>query len=364
MPPASSTCMDYAPPPGTLLEEMLETIDISARELARRCGRSAKLITEILSAKAPLEPETALQFERVLGIEASIWLGMEAAYRLHEARKVDDRNFADYIPWARSFPLADLHKRGKLPSAQATAETVKSLLEFFGVASVKACEDYCDSYGVAYRHSQTYDSNRQSVFAWLRIGELEAATITCEDYDRSKLISALETLRTVTTVSEPKVFIPRIKAELASAGVAFVIEKSLANIALSGVSRWLSPRKALIQQTCRHMADDHFWFTLFHEAAHILLHSRKSVFVEGKGDTSGTAAEEEEANAWAANFLIPRAALSNFISAGEFTLSSVRRFAREQEIAPGIVVGQLQKAGEIGWNSFLNKLKVRYEWKD
>jgi HTH-type transcriptional regulator/antitoxin HigA len=133
---------------------------------------------------------------------------------------------------------------------------------------------------------------------------------------------------------------------------------------LSGVSRWLTPRKALIQQTCRHMADDHFWFTLFHEAAHILLHSRKTVFVEGKKDVSGTTAEEDEANSWAANFLIPRSAMAQFIAAGEFSLGSVRRFAREQEIAPGIVVGQLQKAGAVGWNSFLGQLKVRYQWKD
>src|ERR1700740_2818525 len=77
---------DYVPPPGKTLEEFIEARDLSARELARRCGRSAKLVVEIIAGKAPIEPETAMQLERVLGMDASVWLNMEAAYRLYLAR--------------------------------------------------------------------------------------------------------------------------------------------------------------------------------------------------------------------------------------------------------------------------------------
>ncbi len=73
---------DYAVPPGWVLEERLEAQGISQAEFARRCGRSPKLISEIISGKASLEPATALQFERVLGVDANVWLGIEAAYRL------------------------------------------------------------------------------------------------------------------------------------------------------------------------------------------------------------------------------------------------------------------------------------------
>ncbi len=78
---------DYAPAPGVLLREYLETQGLSQAEFARRCGRSPKLISEILSAKAPILPRTALAFERVLGLDASIWLGLENDYRLHLARQ-------------------------------------------------------------------------------------------------------------------------------------------------------------------------------------------------------------------------------------------------------------------------------------
>ena len=78
---------DYAVPPGWVLEERLAAHKISHAEFARRCGRSPKLISEIIAGKAPIEPKTALQFERVLGVDAGIWLGIESDYRLHLERK-------------------------------------------------------------------------------------------------------------------------------------------------------------------------------------------------------------------------------------------------------------------------------------
>lgn len=77
---------DYAVSPGALLEEHLAAHSFSHAEFARRCGRSAKLIGEIVAGKAPVDPSTALRFEKVLGMSARIWLGIEADYRLHQRR--------------------------------------------------------------------------------------------------------------------------------------------------------------------------------------------------------------------------------------------------------------------------------------
>ena len=83
-----ATTYDYQPDccvaPGAVLEEHLAVRGLSNTEFARRCGRSAKLISEIVAGEAPVEPVTAHQFEKVLGVSASIWLGMEAEYRLHQ----------------------------------------------------------------------------------------------------------------------------------------------------------------------------------------------------------------------------------------------------------------------------------------
>ena len=80
---------DYAVSPGAVLEERLAAHDISHAEFARRCGRSAKLIGEIIAGQAPVEPETALRFEKVLGVAADIWLGIEKDYRTHRRRAAE-----------------------------------------------------------------------------------------------------------------------------------------------------------------------------------------------------------------------------------------------------------------------------------
>ena len=73
--------------PGSILEERLGAHGISHAELARRCGLSAKLVGEIISGKAPVEPGTALQFERILGVDADIWLGIENDYQRYRQRE-------------------------------------------------------------------------------------------------------------------------------------------------------------------------------------------------------------------------------------------------------------------------------------
>lgn len=350
---------DYALSPGTFLEGSLDAMGISARELARRCGRSAKLIVEILSGKAPVEPETALQFEKVTNVNATIWLNLESEYRLHLARQLEEVKLSDSFSWAREFPLRELQERGIIAQPRDNADCVRKLLQFFGVAGIDACEASFASYSIAYRHSPSFQTDKKSLFAWLRIGEVEANVIDCKDFDRATFLKSLTRLRALTVESVDEV-LPQIVSICSRAGVAFVLTRPLGKMALSGISRWLTPRKALIQQTMRHKTNDHFWFTFFHEAAHLLLHSRKTVFVVDPGTNT---TEEEEANRWATEFLIPAAELARFVRSGDFSEDAVIEFASDQGIAPGIVVGQLQKREHLTYRQ-LNNLKLRFAWEE
>ena len=116
---------DYAVPPGWILAERLEAQGISHAEFARRCDRSAKLISEIVSGKAPVEPITAVQFERVLGVDAEIWLGIEKDYQLHQIRESEaSASRSVRREWAKSFPLNELAKRGVIHTRSASREAV------------------------------------------------------------------------------------------------------------------------------------------------------------------------------------------------------------------------------------------------
>lgn len=74
--------LEYPIPPGLVLQEHIEARGYSQAEFARRCGFSTKLISEIIAGKAPIETKTALQFEKVLGLDASIWINIESEYTL------------------------------------------------------------------------------------------------------------------------------------------------------------------------------------------------------------------------------------------------------------------------------------------
>ena len=145
------------------------------------------------------------------------------------------------------------------------------------------------------------------------------------------------------------------------AGVALALVPPLPKTALSGAAWWLSPKKAVIQLSARHKSDDHLWFSFYHEAAHLLLHSKKSVFVD---EVAGNGTDiEEEANRWAARTLVPPREWRRFVATLPRRKLAVQAFADQQGIAPGIVVGMLQHEGVIPW-SHLNGLKVRLKWRD
>ena len=144
---------DYAVPPGWILEERLDAHGISHAAFARRCGRSPKLISEIIAGKAPVEPETALQFEKVLGMDASVWLGIEAEYQLRKAREAEAREASQAVAWYKRFPVKELVKRGCIEKPTSDVDGVSKILAFFGVATVDAWQGKFGAANVAYRHS-------------------------------------------------------------------------------------------------------------------------------------------------------------------------------------------------------------------
>ena len=350
---------DYAVPPGWVLQERLEVEGISHAEFARRCGRSPKLISEIISGKAPLEPGTSLQFEKVLGVDASIWLRIESDYRLHRAREAEAEDPAAAVEWVKAFPVRDLVKQGFIVRQKSDVDAVSALLAFFRVGSIDAWSARYGRANAAYRHSPSFKSSDAALATWLRLGELEAERQDCAEYNESRFRHATREIRGLTR--EPVEEALQQTARLCNeAGVALALVPPLPKTALSGAARWLSPRRAVIQLSARHKSDDHLWFSFFHEAAHILLHSKKDIFVD---EANGDAAElEAEANEWASNSLIPMRAWQQFVATSPLTANVVTAFAEEQGIAPGIVVGMLQHKGLLPW-TYLNGLKVRLAWE-
>ena len=60
---------------------------MTQRELAARLGRPAQVVNEIVKAKKAITPDTALELEMVLGIDAQYWANLESRYRMTLARQ-------------------------------------------------------------------------------------------------------------------------------------------------------------------------------------------------------------------------------------------------------------------------------------
>lgn len=127
---------------------------------------------------------------------------------------------------------------------------------------------------------------------------------------------------------------------------------------VSGATRWLSPEKALVQLSLRYKTNDQLWFSVFHEAAHVLKHRRTLVFIE---DGDSDSEEEREANRFAADILVPPADYEALVARGPLSDAAVAAFAAQLGVAPGIVVGRLQHDRHLPF-SHGNRLKQRLRW--
>jgi addiction module HigA family antidote len=339
-------------PPGETLEETLEAIGMSQAELAKRMGRPIKTVNEIIQAKAAITPETALQLERVLGVPASFWTNRERNYREALARQEEQERLASHVEWAKRFPTSAMIRLGWINEQRTPMLLLLELLTFFGIASPEQWNQLWQTPRVAYRRSAIFESQPEAMSAWLRKGELDAQRIQCAPFDARGFANQLQQIRTLSR-QQPHYYLRELPKYCAQFGVAVVFVPTLPKAPVSGATRWLTPNKALLQLSFRHKSDDTFWFSFFHEAGHILKHGKREVFIEGSGMINEA---EQEADAFAQDQLIPTREYHRLLAMAPFTHVKIEHFAESIGIAPGIVVGRLQKFGQLS-HRYCNDLK-------
>lgn len=356
---------DWVSPPGDTILDLLEERDWTQAQLSERLGYTTKHISQLINGKAPINEETALKLERVLGSTAGFWLNREAHYRAQLAKIEEQERLETWTPWLDQLPIKELMQHGVIPKRRIDAKSkpgiVRELLHFFGVASPEDWRTFYVGMECAFRRTREAQSDVGAIAAWIRQGEILAERLDCPKYSKPKFEKAVREIRTLT-VLEPEEFVPKMQRLCWEAGVVFVIVPSIPRAHVSGMARWLNLHKALIQLSLYGKQNDRFWFTFFHEAAHILLHDKKDIFLdEWDGGVIVQSKQEDEANCWAREFLIPPrydAELPKLKSK-----DAVVDYAKRLGIHPGIVVGRLQHDGLIA-PAWMNGLKVSYRFID
>lgn len=345
---------DWASPPGGTISELLAERGLSVVDFANSMGSSTEYALKLLEGSSPITEQTAVQLSAVLGGPAAFWLSRESQFRDSLAR------IAEHKQWLKKLPVADMIKFGWLTNVGDVTEKIAACLSYFGVATVADWHERYEGSArlAAFRTSGAFESEEGAVLAWLRKGEIDSETIECGNWNREQFHAALPGIRELTRQKDPATFLPLLKTKCAEHGVAVVFARAPSGCRASGATRFLTPSKALLMLSGRHRTDDHFWFTFFHEAGHLVLHDTRRVFLEGETLCSGN--EEQEANDFASNTLIPvehRDAMRSLPREAR----EVMRFARKIGVSPGIVVGQLQHLRIFPHNA-LHNLKVRYDW--
>lgn len=350
---------DWASAPGETISDLLTDRGISIPDFASAVEMSPSRAKDLMAGEEIISEEIAGKLSAFLGSSPQFWLRREQQYREDLARKLTAMSQED-VSWLDELPVSDMIRFGWIASVRSRKERLQECLKFFGVLSADA---WRESYGitlhrVAFKTSNSFDSSPGAVVAWLRRAELLANQLHCAEWSRAKLIGLVPELRALTRKKDPNEFLPLLQNACASCGVAVVVARAPKGCRASGATRFISQKKAMVLLSFRHLTEDHFWFSFFHEIGHVVLHGESALFLEGTG--MPTDKHEKEANRFAEQTIVPddlRSSLENMA----INRWEIVRFARKAGISPGLVVGQLQHYGLVGHHQF-NGLKRRFKW--
>lgn len=335
-----------AVPPGATIKEQLEYRKMTQKEFACRLGMSEKHVSNIINGKAELTQDVSLRLESIFGIPAHFWNNLESIYREDIARAEAENNMDIDCQLVNKMPYAQIADLGWVPKTKAVKEKVQHMRSFFEVAQLSLLSKLTIP-GIAYR--MVGEADNYALAIWAQKAKLESRHIEVNTIDTSKLKSYIPHIRALTT-KNPQEFSPELTNLLSQCGIALVFLPHLQGSFLHGAS-FCNNNHIVMGLTVRGKDADKFWFSLFHELYHIL---NGDIF----SDEALSEEQEAAADMFARDTLIPP---EQYIRLLKKPLSKevILSFSQWSGIAPGIVVGRLQKERLIKYSCY-NDLKEKY----
>ena len=348
---------DWFSKPGDSLRALMLRRGLAVEAVAKCLNGGLPALSGILAGTEAIDGAQAAALAEHVGGTVSFWLKRQVHYEEALLRAVDRAAADEGDDWLL-LPVPGDKPRGRLSQERRRAE-VQRRLTFFNVGTLKAWDArygrICSN--TLFRKSAAFRSDDAAILMWLRMGELGADLVDTRSWDAENLKDRLDKIRKLSKVKDPERFLPKLRNLFAEAGVAVVTKRAPPGCPASGASRMVAPDKAMILLSFRGLSDDKFWFTVFHEVGHLLLHGA-STFVDA--DLEGTDEYEREANDFASGLIVPKEEEDEFRQ-----LRSIRddilRFSVRAGVAPGLIVGQMQHRGKVGQDK-LNYLKRRWSW--
>ena len=347
--------------PGYYISDIIQEMEITQEEFAKRLDMTPKHLSEIVNGKAKVSPEIAQKLSVMLDLSVEMWLNLQMKYDIKVSEINNQKEMDEQIEIVKELDYKFFVDNGFLKYVKDASQRVKQLCCFFKIANLKVLKR--PDLAANFRSSSDahYEKNIINANAWLEVAIKFGKELVVKEYDANKLKSYLPEIRSMT-IQEPSVFSPRLREIFEECGVAFILLPKMKNAKINGAVKWLTNSKALVAMNDRMLYADTFWFSLFHEIKHIFLHITKQVMIscEGNDIYELNKRYEDEADIFSQNYLIAPEDYKKFISRKLFSRESIISFAKNIGIHPGIVVGRLQNDGFIQHN-LMNDLKIKYK---
>ncbi len=346
--------------PGEILKEIIDDRDMTQRELAARCGVLENHISKIVNYEKTISTAFAKKLEYALGIDSSFWINLQTNYdkELLEYEEMNEisqeeidvlKHFKDIIKYFIKFGFLE----EKLNKASQVVE-LRKLLRVSNLTNILNV-----SYNGAYRARTNYTVDPYILFAWQRICELKTEGI-CVDkkLNIEKLKNKIPEIKSIMTNSQN--FQNDLENLFAECGIAFCVIRNFKGAPVQGFIKQTENNRIILCVTIRGAFADIFWFTLFHEIAHILNGDINQKFIDF---TLIDNEVEKKADKCASNMIITQKDYMEFIGKEDFSILSIIRFSETQNIPPYMVIGRLQREKYIPYSRF-NNYRIKYEWKE
>ncbi len=347
--------------PGSTLSEKLNEIAMGPKEFAIRTGKPEKTISSVLSGESAITPDMAVLFEDVLNIPANFWLTRQRHYDEAVARMKRSKSIDQSIDWAKLFPYADMAKLGWVAATRKAEEKVEYLFKFFSIGNKDAFEDYYfkQKLKVSFRVSLAHTKKPYAFAAWLRQGELQAASLKNLRYDEKILVRNLPEIKEVMAKQQDDFFI-QVQSICLKAGVKVVYTPCLPGATLHGSTRWIGDIP-LVQLSARYKQNDIFWFTFFHEIAHILKHGKKYVALENVDYEEEDTDKEQEADEFAIKWTFSKQEEEEVLSNTPLSEYDIVNFANKFKTHPALIIGRFHHKGLLPYSvgrKFIQKIDL------
>ncbi|MGO9663690.1 MAG: HigA family addiction module antitoxin [Polyangia bacterium] len=326
-------------PPGEFIREELEARGWTQGVLAEVMARPERTISEIISGKRAITPETARGLSAALGPSPGYWLNLEGAYRLSKTEHSDEdvRKRSAIYGYA---PIREMIRRGWIAATESVAELERQVLAHFGVSSLEERPSFC---GAA---KATAAPVTMAQMAWaFRVRQIASRTLVPK-YSEQSLRNAIAKMRSLLREPSDVAQVPTI---LAACGIRFVIVEPLPSGKIDGITFWLDNNESpVVGMSMRFDRIDNFWFVLRHELDHVLRMDgiEEAMFDVDLERECGESTDDREklANEAASDFCIPKPKMDCWIARKSpfFSELDLLGFAKVQDVHPGIVAGQLR----------------------